>query len=118
MVTVGLGLMVTSWVVVVPGHPWNDEVIVYVTVCWMFVTFINVTGVTGFAVPGVTGQGFTLPARQVADHEKLVPATVEVSVTGADEVPEQIDWPARHEMAATGLTFTLKSVTLPLQPLA
>ena len=25
-VTVGLGLMVTTWVVVVPGHPWYAEV--------------------------------------------------------------------------------------------
>ena len=57
----------------------------------MFVTFINVTGVTGFDVPGVTGHGFTLPAGQFADHEKSVPATVDVNATAAVEVPEQID---------------------------
>ena len=75
----------------VPGQPSNEEVTVYVTCCGVFVTFMKVTEGIGFAVPGVTGHGLTLPTGQVADHEKFVRPTVEFKMIAVVPVPEQID---------------------------
>ena len=69
LVTVGLGFTVMACVVEFPGHPWKAEVMVYVTVCCMLVTFSSVTGVIGFAMPGAMGHGLTLPTGQAADQE-------------------------------------------------
>ena len=60
----------------------------------------------GLVVPGTTGHGFTLPTWHTADHEKLVPVTVEFNVMGVVAVSEQIDWAAEHEMIGTGFTST------------
>ena len=84
----------------------------------MLVTFIKVTTGIGFAMPGVTGQGLTLPTGQVADQEKSVPVTVELKATGAVDVPEHIDCPARHEITAVGLTWMARPMGGPAHPFA
>jgi hypothetical protein len=89
LVTVGLGFTVTVWVATEPGHPPNEESNVKVTVCGRSVTLKKVMDGIGEPVPGATGHGLILPTGQAADHEKSVPATVELMVTAEVGAPEQ-----------------------------
>ncbi len=79
---------------------------------------MKIEGVIGLPVPGATGHGLILPTGQEADQANWVPVTDELTVTGAKDVPEQIDCPEVQEITGVGFTAQFKPTAGPEQPLA